>query len=225
MPRGPRLFIPGLSQHVIQRGNNRGAIFRAPFDYQFFLTVLRHAAGHSRVDVHGYVLMTNHFHLIVTSASPTGLPEMMQTIGRTYVRFFNARYERTGALWEGRYRASMLHDEKYWMTCLRYVELNPVRAGLVAAPELYRWSSYRTHAVGRPDPLVRPHSLYLAIGATAADRQQAWRTVCESPIQDGQLARIRHAIHAGKALSESAFSKELKAHSTAPKLSRLVNGV
>jgi len=220
MPRRPRLFIPGLSQHVIQRGNNRGAIFRAPFDYQFFFTVLCHAAGRCGVEVHGYVLMTNHFHLIVTAASPTGLPEMMQTIGRTYVRFFNSRYERTGALWEGRYRASMLHDEKYWTTCLRYVELNPVRAGLVATPELYRWSSYRTHALGQQDPLVGPHPLYLAIGGTAVDRQRAWRTVCGAPIQDDQLARIRHAIHAGRALSDLDFAEAPKERSTPPKLSR-----
>lgn len=211
MPRRPRLFIPGLSQHVIQRGNNRGEIFRAPFDYEFFVTVLRNAAGDCRVDVHGYVLMTNHFHLIVTAASSTGLPEMMQTIGRTYVRFFNSRYERTGALWEGRYRASMLHDDKYWLTCLRYVELNPVRAGLVPSPELYRWSSFRAHALGQEDPLVTPHPLYSAIGGTPVDRQLGWRAVCGAPIDENQLAMIRRAIHVGRTLGEQTFSGQVTA--------------
>jgi putative transposase len=205
VPRRARLFIAGLSQHVIQRGNNRGVIFRVPSDYQVFLAILRHAAGQCRVEVHGYVLMTNHLHFIVTPASRTSLPEMMQTIGRAYVPFFNSRYARTGALWEGRYRASILHDDKYWMTCLRYVELNPVRAGLVAAPELYRWSSYRAHALGRQDTLVTPHPLYLAIGSSPVDRQQAWRAVCRVPIGEEHLTTIRRSIHAGRALGEPAF--------------------
>lgn len=200
MPRRPRLFIAGLSQHVIQRGNNRGAIFRVPSDYRFLLAVLRDAAGDCGVEVHGYVLMTNHLHLIVTPAARTSLPEMMQTIGRTYVRYFNSSYGRTGALWEGRYRATMLHDEKYWLTCLRYVELNPVRAGMVPSPELYRWSSFRAHALDREDPLVTPHPLYLAIGGTPHDRQAGWRAACGAPIQENQLTEIRRAIHAGRAL-------------------------
>lgn len=204
MPRQTRRFIPGLSQHVIQRGNNRSAIFRVPSDYQFFLVILRNAAGRCGVEVHGYALMTNHLHLIVTPASRTSLPEMMQTIGRTYVRFFNTRYERTGALWEGRYRASMLHDEEYWMTCLRYIELNPVRAGLVAAPELYRWSSYRAHALGRQDALATPHPLYLGFGGTPEDRQRAWQAVCVAPMEEEHLKRIRLAVHAGRSLGKPA---------------------
>ena len=194
--------MAGVSQHVIQRGNNRGVVFRVPADYRFFITILRKAAGQCSVDIHGYVLMSNHLHLIVTPSARTGLPEMMQIIGRIYVPYFNSRYERTGALWEGRYRTSILQDDKYWMTCLRYIEMNPVRAGLVAAPELYRWSSYRAHALGREDPLVTPHPLYLGIGCSPVDRQRAWQAVCGVPIERENLGEIRRAIRGGQALGE-----------------------
>ena len=200
MARQARLFVAGLSQHVIQRGNNRGLVFRVPADYQFFAALLRRAAGECHVDVHGYALMSNHLHLIVTPTSGTSLPEMMQSIGRIYVPFFNSRYRRTGALWEGRYRASALHDDSYWMTCLRYVEMNPVRAGLVASPELYRWSSYRAHALGREDSLITPHPLYLGMGGSPVARQRAWRAVCGIPIEAENLDEIRRAIHGGQPL-------------------------
>lgn len=207
MPRRHRHFIPGCTQHLIQRGNNRGTIYRAPSDYRFFLGALRFAAVRATVAVHGYVLMTNHFHLMATPVSADGVPKMMQTLGRLYVRFFNGRYQRTGALWEGRYRASMLHDDRYWMTCLRYIELNPVRAGLVAAPVDYRWSSYRAHAFGASDSLLSAHALYLGLGSEVVDRQRAWRAICASPTSDDKVAEIRQAIHAGKALGEPSFQQ------------------
>jgi putative transposase len=206
MPRRPRLFVPGISVHVIHRGNNRCAMFRGVYDYYLFLDlVLRDAVTHG-VAVHGYVLMTNHFHLIATPSLASSLPDMMQDIGRTYVPQFNRRYERTGSLWEGRYRASPIGDEKYWLTCLRYVELNPVRAGLVASPELYEWSSYRAHAFGRQDPLLTPHPLYLAQGQTPAQRQQAWRAMCTVPIEDQALITIRRAVHTNQALQNGLES-------------------
>jgi putative transposase len=196
------LFIPGLSQHVIQRGNNRGATFRVPSDYRRFLDLVRDAAQACRVEVHGYVLMTTHVHLIVTPSCGSSLPEMMQSIGRTYVRQFNRRYERTGTLYEGRYRASLIQDENYWLTCLRYVELNPVRAGVVPRPELYEWSSYRAHAFGRPDSLLTPHPLLLATGRNAVERQHAWQATCGAPIDSEAVNRLRRAIRSGQPLTK-----------------------
>jgi putative transposase len=202
MARGPRLFIPGLSQHVIQRGNNRGAVFVAPHEYRHLLALLCETSQKHCVGIHGYVLMTNHIHLIATPSSASGLPKMMQGLG-SYVRDFNRRHERTGTLFEGRYRASLIHDERYWLTCLRYIELNPVRAGLVPSPELYEWSSYGAHALGRLDPLLTPHPLLLEGGRTAADRQLAWQATCGAPIDDGTLFRIRHAIQASRPLKDA----------------------
>lgn len=200
MPRRPRLFLPGISVHVIQRGNNRCGMFLGVYDYYLFLDLLRRDAVTYGVAVHGYVLMRNHFHLIATPSLASGLPDMMQNIGRTYVPHFNRRYERTGSLWEGRYRASLIGDEKYLLTCLRYVDLNPVRAGLVASPELYEWSSYRAHAFGRQDPLLTPHPLYLAQGQTALQRQQAWQAMCGAPIDDQALITIRRAVQTSRVL-------------------------
>jgi len=149
-----------------------------------------------------YGVMTNHIHLIGTPSLPSSLPDMMQSVGRDYVPIFNRRYERTGSLWEGRYKASLIHDEKYWLTCLRYVELNPVRAGLVESPELYEWSSYRAHAFGRPDPLLTPHHLYLEFGQTSSRRQEAWQAICRAPIDEHALITIRYCVQTGRALRD-----------------------
>ena len=191
----------GLSQHVIQRGNNRSTLFRCPFDYRFFLDLLRCNAGRCGVEVHGYVLMTNHVHILCTPSTESSLPEMMQRIGRVYVPFFNRTYARTGSLWEGRYRASVIQDEKYWMTCLRYIELNPVRAGVVNAPDLHEWSSYRAHALGFDDSLLTPHPLFVATGSSAPERQRAWRATCATAIEGESLTRIRRSIQSCRPLN------------------------
>jgi putative transposase len=203
MPRGPRIFLPGITQHVIQRGNNRCVIFRTPSDYRFFLALLVRLGKKYAADIHGYVLMTNHFHLLVTPSHAKSLPLMMQGIGGLYVPFYNQRYDRTGTLWERRYRAFPLHDEMYWLTCLRYVELNPVRGGLVDSPEKYPWSSYRAHAFGREDAILcPPHPLYQRLGMAAESRQEAWRGLCAAPIPASDLDRIRKAVHTGHAIGE-----------------------
>jgi putative transposase len=178
MARPPRIQLADLTQHVINRGNNRCDIFRAEKDYAFFLAALYKAAEKHRVDVHSYTLMTNHFHLVVTPRVETGLARAMHLIGTTYVGYFNRRYARTGRLFEGPFKSSLIDTETYWFTCMRYVELNPVRAGLVADPSEYRWSSYRANALGEEDDLIVPHSLYLSLGPTAACRQQNWRDRC-----------------------------------------------
>jgi len=142
--------------------------------------------------------MSNHIHVMATPQSEGSLSLMMQDVGRAYVRFFNRRYSRTGTLWDGRFHASLLTSESYWMTCLRYVELNPVRAGLAARPEEYRWSSYRAHAFGAPDPLVGPHPLFDGLGSTATERQAAWRGICRAPIPEERLVELREALRSGR---------------------------
>jgi putative transposase len=198
MPRSRRLQIPGTPHHVIQRGVNRVDIFRSEADYECFLTILRAAAIKHQTDVHTHVLMTNHVHLIVTPLVENGLAATMKNVGETFVRYFNRRYERTGGLFDGRYRSLAIDSERYWFTCMRYVELNPVRAGIVERPEDYRWSSYRFHALGERNDLIVPHGLYLALGNSPSVRQQCWRAICREALCGEQLAEMRDLVRHGR---------------------------
>jgi putative transposase len=207
MARHPRFFISDMTQHVIHRGNNRAHIFRSADDYQAFLYALFEASLRNPIKIHAYVLMSNHFHLMVTPGTQDALPAAMQALGRKYVPFFNQRYERTGALYESRYKAMLVDTERYWFTCMRYVEFNPVRAGLVSTPDKYHWSSYSANALGKPDPLVVPHPLYLALGDTPAARQESWRAMCGNPLSDCELSHIRRAINGWQPLGETIPSK------------------
>jgi putative transposase len=205
MARPLRYFVDGLTLHVIQRGNNRGLMFRAPSDYEVFLFTLRQASGRYGIRIHAYVLMNNHFHLMVTPEAKSSLSLAMQSVGRRYVRFFNDRYKRTGGLWEGRHKVAFVQDDQYWLTCMRYVELNPVRAGLVSSPELYKWSSYRAHALGSRDLLLSEHEVFTGLGGCHESRQLAWRGMCDSPLSPQQLQRIRGSICRGAVEGEPFF--------------------
>jgi putative transposase len=178
MPRRRRVYIPGVSSHVFLRGHNRTAIFRDEADCDHFLWIVRLAAAHHGVAVHGYSVMSNHYHLIATPSSATALPQAMQQIDGDYTKYHNRKYERLGTAWCARYSARLLTDERYWLTCLKYVEKNPVAAGIVTAAELYRWSSYRVHAAGAPNAWLVSHPLYDALGSTPAERQAAYRAIC-----------------------------------------------
>lgn len=160
MPRLLRYALPDVPQHIIQRGNNRQPVFFHADDYRFYLVCLQEAAATQGSAVHAYVLMTNHVHVLLTPRWPTSIAKVMQSLGRRYVQYINTTYHRTGTLWEGRYRASLVDAEPYLLACYRYIELNPVRAGMVQHPEEYPWSSYRWHALGqarrRPCALSRP---------------------------------------------------------------------
>jgi putative transposase len=142
--------------------------------------------------------MTNHFHLMTTPADDSGLSTMMQGIGRTYVPVFNLKHQRTGGLWEGRFRSFVIETENYWLKCMRYIELNPVRAGITSRPDEYRWSSARAHVTGHGDELLTPHILYTRLGKTATERQRAWRAMCGEVIPDVELAAMRDAIRRGQ---------------------------
>ena len=150
MARHPRFALPGHPQHVIQRGNNRDIIFVADEDYQFYRDRLAEACRRFGCHLHAYVFMTNHTHLLMTPSTAAGISQVMQSLGRVYVQYFNYRYHRTGTLWEGRFKATLIDTDRYLMTCHRYIELNPVRAGLVQRPEEYGWSSFLRNALGMP---------------------------------------------------------------------------
>lgn len=200
MARLPRLAVPGQPHHLIQRGTNRQPIFRDAADYERMLRLLGEHARSRRVDIHAYVLMGNHFHLLASPADASGLSTMMQGVGRAYVRYFNDRHTRTGTLWEGRFKGTVIDSERYLFICMAYIELNPVRAGLVAAPADYPWSSYLHNVGQRKDPLLREHMLYWALGNTPFAREAAYRDIVEAGLPQGKQAEVTDATLRGWAL-------------------------
>jgi putative transposase len=211
MSRLPRLFLPGVPQHVIQRGNDRRPIFFATDDYVFCRECLAYAARKCGVAIHAYVLMTNHMHLLATPTAPTSLPKMMQSVGRVYVKYFNDKYERTGTLWEGRYKAAIVDDESYLLTCMRYIELNPLRAGMVASPREYPWSSFRANVSGYPDQLIAHHPVFAQLGTTPEDRRGAYQELFRSAISEADITAIRDATQNAWALGTAAFCRKASA--------------
>jgi putative transposase len=181
-----------MSVHVIHRGHNCCAIFRDDPDRRFFLSLFQIAGRRYDVAVHAFVLMTTHVHLIVTPGDKWALPRTMKLVGQRYVRYFNRKYERVGTLWCGRYRGLLITDACYWLTCLRYVEQNPVRAGLVTAPDAYGWSSHRMHAFGEPTSWLVQHATYLGLGKTDGERQAAYRAISAESLNDTELAFQRY---------------------------------
>jgi len=210
MARLPRFFVPDTPLHVIQRGNNRSPLFFEPVDYVQYLDWLKEAARGHGCAIHAYVLMPNHVHLLVTPDQPTSLPKMFQSLGRRYVQYVNAKYQRTGTLWEGRYRATVIESEAYLLTCCRYIELNPVRADMVPHPREYVWSSYRFHALGRSNPLLTAHGLYQQLGRTAAARQQAYRALFRQHLSGEVLDSIRNATNLAWVLGSPRFKARLE---------------
>lgn len=191
MARKPRFSVPGITQHVIQRGNNRGPCFFSEQDCHFYRDALQTASQKADCAVHAYVLMTNHVHLLVTPGAAAGIPVMMQALGRRYVRYINDTYQRTGTLWEGRYKSCVVDNGRYLLTCYRYIELNPVRAGMVNAPVSYRWTSYRYNALGQPDKIVTEHDSYHALGVNREARCHAYRALFRHHLNSKKLDAIR----------------------------------
>jgi putative transposase len=212
MARLPRFVIPGQPQHVIVRGNNREAIFYAEADYQFYLDKLKQACEKHKCDLHAYVLMTNHVHLLITPHREDGLSKALQMIGRYYVQYFNFTYERTGTLFEGRYKATVIDSEHYLLSCYRYIELNPVRAVMVAHPGDYPWSSYLFNASGVEDErkLLTPHREYLLLDSDVAERQAAYRALFKSRISEKTLSEIRESTNKSWALGSDKFKAQIE---------------
>lgn len=202
MARLPRTRAAGYPHHVIQRGNNRQAVFRDAADHQKYLALLQEISRAHAVDVHAYVLMTNHVHLLVTPEADDGLSRFMQALGRRYVRWFNDRHQRTGTPWGGRFRSTVVAADRYLLACMRYIELNPVRAGLVADPGDYRWSSHAHHIGRAVDPVITDHATFWALGNTPFERQSAYQRLFEIPLNDSELAQIRQATNRGWAITD-----------------------
>jgi REP-associated tyrosine transposase len=187
MARRPPLYIPDLSVHVFPRGINRGAIALDDIDHEHVLRAIIRAAQRYGLEINALALMTTHYHLVVTPTCEGALARSMKAIGVSHTRYFNRKYGRIGTMWNGRYGAMLLEDERYWYNCLRYVDLNPFRARMVAAPEDWRWSSYRFHAFGEPCDWLTPHPLYMRLGPTGKARQEAYRSMCAVPLTDEEI--------------------------------------
>ncbi|MDZ7828278.1 MAG: transposase [Halofilum sp. (in: g-proteobacteria)] len=210
MARRNRACPAGIAQHLIQRGNNRQPCFGATEDFAAYAHWLREASERFEVSVHAWVFMTNHVHLLATPERPDGISRMMQHLGRLYVRYFNHQYGRSGTLWEGRFKSCLVQDSEYLLHCYRYIELNPVRAGMVSDPADYRWSSYRVNALGVPSGLCTPHPEYLALG-NDSDRLAAYRRLFRADLDEEPIADIRRATERGLALGDERFVREMEA--------------
>ena len=210
MPRRPRLQAPGLPVHIVQRGNNRQACFFADEDARFFLDHLAKLAERFRCALHAYVLMTNHFHLLLTPEFATGPSMLMKFLGQRYVQYVNRTYKRSGSLWEGRFRASLVQTEQYLLSCYRYIELNPVRANMVKHPQDYQWSSYAANALGKKAVWLTPHDEYLALGRNDVERLSAYRALFETELDPVLLREIRASTHGGYAIGSQGFRDQIE---------------
>lgn len=223
MARLPRLVIPNQPHHIIQRGNNRQTIFIDADDYSAFLQWLREAAKTFKVAIHAYVLMPNHVHILASPTDDTGLSRLMQWVGRHYVPYFNKKYSRTGSLWEGRYRATVIDSERYFLVCSRYIELNPIRAGLVGDATAYPWSSLAHHIGRKADPMITDHALYWSLGNTPFDRELAYYGMVEQGLASAEVDAITDATTKGWALGSSSFMASME-HQTTRRISPAKRG-
>ncbi|WP_082723509.1 transposase [Lysobacter capsici] len=211
MPRQPRIDLPHIAQHVVQRGNDRRPCFFQDVDYLRYLSELHKLAERAGCAIHAYVLMTNHVHLLLTPSRAGQVSAVMQAMGRRYVRYVNDRYHRTGTLWEGRYKACPVDTDSYLLHCYRYIELNPVRAGMVSAPGDYRWSSYHANASGQSNALLTPHPTYLALGTDRAYRQHAYARLVAEILNPDDVALIRLRLQRQHALGTDRFRAMIEA--------------
>jgi putative transposase len=211
MARHPRLILPGVALHVIQRGNNRNACFAHDSDYLTYLAHLRHLSRQYQCELHAYCLMSNHVHLLLTPQESEACSLMMRDLGRSYVRYFNRRHDRTGTLWEGRFRSCIVESAEYVLACYRYIELNPVRAAMVNHPSAYPWSSHAVNAGMHADAAVVPHCEYMALALERAHLHASYRQLFEQAFDDALLKRIRDATNGGYPLVSESFKSRMTA--------------
>ena len=210
MPRRARLRLAGVPLHLIQRGNNRSACFFAVEDYSLYLLHLGELSRKFGCLVHAYVLMTNHVHLLLTPQEADSASLTMKHLGQRYVQYVNRTYHRSGTLWEGRFKSCLSQNESYVLACYRYIELNPVRAGMCAHPGDYRWSSYAANAGGKPDALVAAHDEYRRLGPTGEARRDAYRRLFETQLDPAVVGAIREATSGNFALGNQRFQTEIE---------------
>ncbi len=209
MPRRARLILPDVTAHVIQRGNNRQACFFQEADYRNYLEWLHEYALECECRIHAYVLMTNHTHLLTTPIRSDSLGKMMKRLGQRYVQYVNRTYQRSGTLWEGRYKSCLASDERYVLGCYRYIELNPVRASMVRHPAEYRWSSYRANALAEKNPIITQHPLYLALHSDKVRRLAAYRELFRQQLKPALVDEIRQATNGNFAIGSEQFQRQI----------------
>jgi len=211
MPRKPRFYMPGAPVHAVQRGHNKSATFFDDFDYLEYLRCLKQASDACSCAIHAYVLMTNHVHLLMTPENPGSIGRLFQSLGRHYVRYINEAYGRRGSLWEGRYKSTIIQTQTYLLTCQRYIEMNPVRAGLVDHPAKYRWSSYSANALGVSNPILSKHAEYQLLGRSPEDRQSTYRELFDTTLGSDEIALQRSALQTGTPLGNDRFRSQIEA--------------
>ena len=205
MPRRPRIQLDGIPLHIVQRGHNREPCFFGEGDYSSYLHWLGEALSEAQCALHAYVLMTNHVHLLLSPKKAEAVPRLIMSLGRRYVQHINRTHGRTGALWDSRYKSSVVQADTYLLTCQRYIELNPVRAAMVSDPAHYRWTSYRHNALGAADNRITPHALYLALGPSDRGRQAAYRALFRAHLDGAAIDDIRLALNQNQPLGNSRF--------------------
>ncbi|MBF8269547.1 MAG: protein of unknown function DUF1568 [Gammaproteobacteria bacterium] len=212
MPRLPRLNAIGLPQHIIQRGNNRQVCFSTDEDRAAYATWLLDYARKFAVHIHAWVFMTNHVHLLVTPWQGNAVSRMMQSLGRYYVRYYNKAYRRSGTLWEGRFKSCLVESTEYLLQCYRYIELNPVRAGMVEDPSEYVWSSYRCNGLGIQSKLITPHETYLQLGKTKDERLENYRELFRYQLDGHIVKEIRESVNKGMVFGSERFKVEIESN-------------
>lgn len=209
MPRRSRIIVPSVPLHIIQRGNNRQACFFTDEDYLFYLEWLKEYSQSAGCSIHAYVIMTNHVHLLLTPQKVESAGNLMKRLGQRYVQYVNRTYKRSGTLWEGRFRSSVIQQQDYLFICQRYIEMNPVRAGLVIHPGDYRWSSYRVNGQGDKSELITPNMLYEALGYDDAKKQLAYKELFRHELEPDKIDKIRKATNGNFTLGSGRFAKEI----------------
>ena len=210
MPRKPRFYLSGVPAHVMQRGHNREPVFFEDVDYREYLKILKKVSDHYQCQIHAYVLMTNHLHLLVTPSKKNSISLMFQSIGRLYVTYINKTYKRSGTLWEGRHKGNIIETESYFMACMKYIELNPVRSKMVNDPNDYYWSSYAANAYDRPNIIITKHQLYLSLASENIERLESYRSLFDDKIEDMNLKNIRMSVQSGTPLGSEKFIKKIE---------------
>jgi len=216
MARLRRLNLPNIPQHIVQRGNNRQACFVTQQDRVVYLNKLKEYAAEFEVDIHAYVLMTNHVHLLATPQKGEGVSHMMQALGRYYVRYFNKQHKRTGTLWERRFKSSLVDSENYFLTVSRYIELNPVRAKIILHPKDYPWTSYRHNALNQSASLITPHEVYLKLGKSGRERAEHYSSLFKQLIPQSKIDEIRSALNRAWVLGSNDFKLEVERKTGVP---------
>lgn len=211
MPRRARCYLPGFPYHIVQRGNNREACFIEPENYETYLELWKEVVRRYDVKVHAYCLMTNHIHFLATPETETGLSNTSRVVGSRYAQYMNKRYRRTGTLWEGRHRSSLIQQDEYLLACYRYIELNPVRAGMVSRPEEYPWSSHGANAWGDKSWVI-PHDVFLALADEPGIRREIYRGLFATEQSEECLSLFRNAAHYCQPVGDDRFRVQIEAN-------------